>query len=123
MRKCVPLFTEGKIMATHRMSFADTNLLNQVVTPEVLSPMVPRIGEIADGVTNYRNMMHEIYKIGKHTRATGFTPIGQRVACIPYSVKAAVQEILPMAFEDKKIFYALLAGPLKAYDMRAKMVL
>jgi len=109
----------------HVLSFADKNLMEAVVTPEVLTPLVPRIGEIAEGVKMYRDMQHEISVLGRFTRKTGFTPGRQfqLVARIPASVRAAILQVMPDAFTDKKLFYELLAGPLKDYDVRSKIVL
>jgi hypothetical protein len=113
------------VATKHTISFADKNLLQSVVTPEVLTPLVPRIGEIADGVKAFRDMQHEISVLGHMSRRTGFVKGGhfQLVARIPSSVRAAVLQIMPDAFTDKKQFYELLAGPLKAYDTRSKIVL
>lgn len=112
-------------MAKHLISFADKNLLQSVVTPEVLSPLVPRIGETADGIANMKSMQQEITALGRFTKSAGFTPGRdmQRVAWIPSSVRAAILLIEPDAFTNKKKFYELLAGPLKAYDLRGQVTL
>jgi hypothetical protein len=112
-------------MAKHYISFADKNLLQSVVTPEVLSPLVPRIGEIADAVANMKSMQQEITTLGQYHKSAGFTAgrAMQRVAWIPASVRAAVVLVEPDAFTNKKKFYELLAGPLKAYDLRGHVSL
>jgi len=109
----------------HLLGFAERNLLNQVVTPEVLAPLVPRIGEVAEGIKQYRNMQYEISRLGTFVRKTGFTSGRdfQLVARIPASVRAAIVQVVPDAFTDKKLFYALLDGPLADYDVRSKIVL
>lgn len=111
-------------MAKHVVSFADMKLLESVVTPEVLAPLVPRIGETADAVAHMRSMQQEITTLGRFTRTSGMSPGRdmQRVAWIPSSVRAAVLQMMPDAFTNKKTFYALLAGPLKAYDLRPKTI-
>lgn len=112
-------------MAKHYVSFADKNLLQSVVTPEVLSPLVPRIGDIADGVAQMRALQQEITTLGQFTKSAGFSPGRemQRVAWIPSSVRAALLEVDPEALTNKKKFYELLAGPLKAYDLRGQVTL
>jgi len=112
-------------MAKHVISFADKNLLESVVTPEVLTAYVPRIGDIADGVAQMKSMQQEITTLGRFTKAAGFSPGRdmQRVAWIPSSVRAAVLQIIPDAFTNKQKFYELLDGPLKAYDLRGKVTL
>lgn len=107
-------------MATHRISFADKNLIEQVAPVSIISKRVPRIAQIADAVADVRAMSHDVTVKGKFTRAAGFTPIGQRVAYIPSSIVAAILTVFPDAMTDRKIFYALLAGPLKDYDLRPR---
>jgi hypothetical protein len=110
---------------THMVSFADKKLISEIATPEILTPLVPRIGTIAEGIREMREHAQEITTLGKFVKATGFTPGRefQLVASIPYSVKAAIIAVIPDAFENKKTFYELLAGPLKDYDRRGKIVL
>ena len=112
-------------MAKHIISFADKNLLNQVVTPEVLAPLVPRIGETAEGIAQMRAMQQEITTLGQFTKSAGFSPGRdmQRVAFIPSSVRAAILEVIPDAFSERKKFYELLEGPLERYDLRGKVTL
>lgn len=112
-------------MAMRVASFADLKLAEQIATPEVLTPLVPRIGEIAEGAAMMRSMQQEISTLGRFTRATGFSPGRdlQRVAYIPGSVRAALNIIDPEILTDRKKFYEYLAGPLKAYDLRGKVVL
>lgn len=109
----------------NNISFADKKLIGEIATPEVLAPLIPRIGEIADGAAMMRSMNHEISKVGQFVRRNGFTPGRdfQRVASIPASVRAAILQIHPDAFTNKKIFYELLEGPLKAYDLRSKTII
>jgi hypothetical protein len=112
-------------MAKHNISFADKKLIGEISAPEVLTPLVPRIGEVAEGAAMMRSMNHEISELGKFTRRNGFTPGRdfQRVASIPASVRAAILQVHPDAFTNKKVFYELLEGPLKDYDLRSKIVI
>ena len=107
------------------LNFADKNLLNQVVTPEVLVPLSPKMSEYMEGLEQYRSIHDEMTTLGSIVRRNGFTPGRdfQLVARIPSPVRAAVLQVMPDAFTDKKLFYALLEGPLKAYDVRGKVVL
>lgn len=109
----------------HVLNFADKQLLDQVVTPEVLVPLSPKMSEYMEGLEQYKAIHDEATKLGRLVRSRGFTPGRdfQLVARIPSPVRAAVLQVMPDAFTDKKLFYALLEGPLKAYDVRGKIVL
>lgn len=112
-------------MAKHVLNFADKNLLEQVITPEVLIPLSPKMADYMEGLENYKAMHSEISTLGTFVKKYGFTPGRdfQHVARIPSPVRAALLQVMPDALTDKKLFYALLEGPLKAYDIRGKLVI
>lgn len=109
----------------HVMSFADQNLLNAVVTPEVLVPLSAKMSDYMDGLADWKSNVRQIDQLSRLGNRFGFTPGRdlQHVARIPSPVRAAVLQVMPDAFTDKKQFYALLDGPLKAYDVRGKIIL
>lgn len=105
------------IDVTHR---ADFKLLGDVVSINTLKPRIERFATIEAGLAEARALRSEITQLGKYTQAAGFDSGRNfhRVASIPPSVWSAVVQIFPDAGVDKKLYYALLAGPLKDYDLR-----
>ena len=103
----------------------EMRVLEDVVTLKNLKPRIERFHDVEEGLAHERAIQNEITNLGKYTGANGFTQgrSMQRVAAIPPSVWSAVVEVFPDAGENKDLFYALLAGPLKEYDMRNKIVL
>lgn len=97
-------------------------VLGEVASLETLKPRIKRFETVAEGLAETRVMQQEITKVGKYVHAHGFSPGRdfQRVATIPSSVWSAVVSVFPTAGSDKKLFYALLAGPLRDYDTRRK---
>lgn len=112
-------------MAKRVISFADKNLVNQIAPLEVVKQYVPRFATYEEGMAEYRSLLSEVSQLGRITRRAGFSKDMnlQHIARIPVSVKAAVEVIIEDAFTDKKKAYELLAGPLKDYDVRGKIVL
>jgi hypothetical protein len=113
-------------MARHVVNFdAERKLLTETLTTDNLEKAAPRLATFHEGIDDWRNMQNEISAMGAFCRRTGFTPDKsmQRLATIPTSVKKAIQEVVPDAFENKEKFYALLAGPLKQYDTRSRIVI
>lgn len=114
-------------MARRTISFADKNLITQIAPLEVLKPLVPRLEEYEEGMSQFRAMQSEITQLGRLTRRAGFSRDMslQHVARIPVAVKAAVEVVVDDAFTNKKKFYELLnpGGPLEDYDVRGKIVL
>lgn len=106
-------------------------VLEDVVRVDVLKPHIERFSTVDEGLAQSRAYQEEIMKVGKITGKAGFSPGRDffRMARIPSSVWSAVMEVFgnewnaadPM--EKKKIFTALLAGPLQDYDMRRKPTL
>jgi hypothetical protein len=116
------------LRAQHRVGM---EVLDDVLRPEVLHEAVPRLSEVAEARVAHKNLMNTVQKLGAYTRATGYdsTRSLQYVAQIDQSVWSAVLEVFgddlfphgqPM---NRLLFYALLDGPLQAYDMRGKIVL
>lgn len=103
----------------------EMKVLESVVGLDTLKPRIERFAAIEDGLAESRVMHNEITKVGRFVESNGFTPGRdfQRVAAIPSSVWSAVLEVFPDAGVDKKLFYALLAGPLRDYDLRRKPTL
>lgn len=113
--------------ATHQ---ADMKLLGQVLEPEVLAHRVPRLGDLVGARALHRERIAEISALGKFHRSTGYTAgrTMQYIAQIDQSVWNIVltifsDELYPDGKLSKTFFYALLAGPLKNYDMRGKIIL
>jgi hypothetical protein len=113
-------------MAKHFIDLApEMKLLGQALEPAATEHAAPRLKEFHEGIAEMRNVQSEISQLSKFTKKRGFSGCGnfQRVATIPVSVKAAIQEVIPDLFEDKTKFYALLNnnGPLAPYDVRDKI--
>lgn len=100
-------------------------VLEDVVTLENLRPRLERFDKIEEHLAHEKSIQDEITTLGKYTHANGFSRDKnfQRIACIPPSVWSAVLEVFPDAAENKPLFYSLLDGPLREYDMRGKVVL
>jgi hypothetical protein len=107
---------------------------------------VPRLATVAEARHELKNRNQELSTLGKFVRADGFDPTRnfQHVMQIDQSVWAAVLEVFARYTEkgelmddgllyvaneqgnivlNKPFFYALLSGPLSAYDMRGKIKL
>ena len=115
-------------MAKHVFKWVpERKLLSQALAVENVEKAVPRLHEFHEGIREWSSMQHEIAQLGRYTRKTGFSPDRQfqKVATIPISVKAAILEVMPEAFEDKEQFYSLLndGGPLSQYDVRGKITI
>jgi hypothetical protein len=100
-------------------------VLEDVVKLDVLKPRIERFNTIEEGLEEKRTLQAEVTQLGRFTQANGFTPGRdfQRICSIPSSVWSAVLEIFPDAGTNKPLFYALLAGPLREYDLRRKPTL
>jgi hypothetical protein len=115
-------------MAKHVYKWVpERKLLTEALTTENIEKAAPRLHTFHEGVRELKSLQSEISQLGKYTRRNGFTPdkTFQKVATIPVSVKAAIIEVMPDAFEDKEKFYALLNndGPLSPYDVRGKITI
>lgn len=107
---------------------AGIKVLKDVVGLETLKPRIERFHTVEEGLREQRTIQNEITLLGKYVNSNGFTPGRdfQRVATIPSSVWSAVMEVFGNEWDaadaagKKRIFYALLAGPLKDYDTRTK---
>ena len=102
------------------MSFADRNLLEQVVTPEVLVPHSAKMSDYMEGLRSWKALTSEARQLGVMQDRYGAV---HHVALIPSPVRAAILQVMPDAFTDKKMFYGLLDGPLRSYDVRGKIIL
>jgi len=122
-------------------------LITDVLEPKLLHATTPRLATVAEARVEYRNKMNTIQALGAHTGASGFDPKRhfQYVAQIDTSVwKAILSVFARIDYEtgamvddgllyvtdhrnnvilNRPFFYALLAGPLKDYDMRGKIKL
>jgi hypothetical protein len=100
-------------------------VLEEVCPIDNLKPRIERFTEIEEGLAERRAYQAEITKLGRFVQATGFSPGRDflRVASVPSSVWSAVLEVFPDAGTSKELFYALLAGPLRDYDLRGKPTL
>jgi hypothetical protein len=109
-------------MATYRWSPADENLLDQVLDQDTLTQRVPRLSTFFDGIQEMKSIQAEVSTLGEFTKRTGFTPGKnfQRVATIPYSVKAALEAVDPEFFRDKAKVYRFLSRH-PEYDVRTKL--
>jgi hypothetical protein len=115
-------------MKKKRISYQATpefHLLNEVTPIDALVPRIERFSDMKEHLDDVRTMQKEITTLAKFSDATGFTRDRhmQRVCRIPSSVWSAVLEVFPDAGQNKDLFYALLAGPLKDYDLRNKVSL
>jgi neutral trehalase len=109
-------------MATYHLNLADEHLLDQVLEPETLAKHVPRMETFFEGIQEMRSLQAEISSLGDFTRRTGFTPGKnfQRIATIPYSVKAAIEAVDEGFFQNKdKVLRFLQRHP--EYDTRSKL--
>jgi len=106
-------------------SLPEYKILNEVTRLDTLKPRIERFDSVEEHLMEARNMQHEITQLGRFVEARGFTRDRhfQRVARIPSSVWSAVLECFPDAGADKQVFYALLEGPLRDYDLRRKPTL
>ena len=110
---------------------AGMDLLEQVTPIKVLKPRIDRFATVQEGLDELRNLQQEITKVGKFVESAGFTPGKefQRVARIPPSVWSAVMGVFGDEWDaadikgKRELFYALLAGPLRDYDIRFKNIL
>lgn len=121
-------------------------IVSEVIKPEVLHAHVPRLADVAQARAEYRNKMNTLQALGAHSRATGFDPTRQfqYVAQIDQSIWSMILEVFAKYNEqgelmhdgllyvtdmrnnvviNRPFFYALLAGPLREYDMRGKIKL
>jgi len=109
-------------MATFNLNMADENLLDKVLDQDVLEERVPRLKTFFEGIQEMRSLQAEVSTLGEFTKRTGFTPGKnfQRIATIPYSVKAAIEAVDPIFFRDKeKVLRFLKRHP--EYDTRTKL--
>lgn len=127
--------------------------LGEVLKPEVLHAHVPRLATVAEARVEYRNKMNTLQALGAHSRGTGFDPTRQfqYVAQIDQAVWSVILDTFARyahpngdttkqavlvddgllyvtdrrgnVILNRPFFYALLAGPLKGYDMRGKIKL
>jgi hypothetical protein len=100
-------------------------VLEEVVSIDALKPRIERFNTIEEGLAERREYQNEITKLGRFVQTSGFSPGRDfmRVASIPSSVWSAVLEVFPDAGTNKELFYALLSGPLRDYDLRARPTL
>lgn len=114
--------TTNRQARIRRNNRAGMRVLEGVVGIDVLKPRIERFAEIEEGLAERRSYQDEITKLGRFVQKSGFSPGRDflRVASIPASVWSAVLEVFPEAGTDKELFYALLAGPLKDYDLRGR---
>jgi hypothetical protein len=133
----------NRIKSRNRAGMA---MLDDILSPEVLHARVPRLATVAEARHELKNRNQELSTLGKFVRADGFDPTRnfQHVMQIDQSVWAAVLEVFARYTEkgelmddgllyvaneqgnivlNKPFFYALLSGPLSAYDMRGKIKL
>jgi hypothetical protein len=133
----------NRIKSRNRAGMA---LLDDILSPEVLHARVPRLATVAEARHELKNRNQELSTLGKFVRADGFDPTRsfQHVMQIDQSIWSAVLEVFARYTPDgelmddgllyivndrgqiglnKPFFYALLAGPLKEYDMRGKIKL
>ncbi len=128
-------------------------MLGEVLSPEVLHSHVPRLATVQEARVEYKNKMNTLQALGAHSRSTGFDPTRQfqYVAQIDQAVWSVILEVFAkyeyenddptkparlihdgllyvtdlrgQVVINRPFFYALLAGPLKDYDMRGKIKL
>jgi hypothetical protein len=133
----------NRIKSRNRAGMA---MLDDILSPEVLHARVPRLASVAEARQEFKNRSQELSTLGKFVRADGFDPTRtfQHVMQIDQSVWSAVLEVFARYTDDgelmddgllyvtndrgqiglnKPFFYALLSGPLQAYDMRGKIKL
>lgn len=117
--------TTKRQMRVKAANAAGMRVLEEVTTLDALKPRIERFETIEEGLAERRAYQAEVTKLGRFVQATGFSPGRDflRVASIPSSVWSAVLEVFPDAGVDKELFYALLSGPLRDYDLRARPTL
>ena len=87
-------------------------VLDEVTSAHVLKDKLPegRMEQFVEAVSDIRAANEEAYKITNFKRVAGLSDSGNwmRVATIPLSVIAVIEQVEPGLFQDKKRFYRWL---------------
>jgi hypothetical protein len=88
------------------------NVLDEVTSAQVLKDTLPegRMETFVEAVSDIRAANEEAYKISNFKRVAGMSDSGNwmRVATIPLSVIACIEQVEPGFFQNKKRFYRWL---------------
>lgn len=139
--------SEIKINRIRRENAHLFSVLESALASDDLEIRSPDIREKMKGVRQRQEMIHSMDKLTKYTRAGGFDPTRQ-FQLVANNVDPAVWKVILDTFArvneageyiddgllfvtdpktgritlNKDFFYSLLAGPLKKWDARAKIV-
>jgi hypothetical protein len=124
-------------MSSHapKWGVVETEMMNEIFSPEVLREKVPGIGDVLDGAAHLRAMHEEIGTLGTFHKKAGFTNDRSmfRVMKIDTNIQVMLEDLHDASCQCGKGLWGIdghrawayhwLNGPGKNFDVRGKIAL